>query len=441
MKDSLTGKTVLPGQRVTGRTLAQVWPRALAEVLRFGNTVGNTRELLNLVSVIENPKGGLEEIRNASGDAAIRAWAANPVRNADGEIMGGSIFGVTIISSERVDVDDDRRAREYEREIREHKHPILGISWADLDDYYTKSFMGLTPPEGVPYSYGSRLHGRDAQGKRYYDARDEYNVPGPHPDQLAAVRKLLRDAPGTRAAWLTPWRPDEDSGKESGRPCLVGAWFRAVEGKARLVQTTPLRVDGTSAWDSARLETTPDKLHLTVVLRSHDCYGAYPLNLAAVCRWLCEEAEVLNMEVGTLTCVSMSAHIYERDLEAAGKVVKAHVKPGTGSQDPRSAWRVWKGINYIPKRVTTDSCVCIAPGGKPFCYICGVDVGRDHTLTCKHTESISVYSAEASDPEGTRVLQLFEAPTKERLIRDIQASGLVTSVQHALWLGAEVGKL
>lgn len=356
----------LPGQRIT-ETLADVWPKVLQEVLRFGDQVptiyGGSRELLNLVSVIEDPKASLAE------------------------------FG---------------RGGQYEptpegMAFKAPPHPILGISWADLDDYYSKSFMGETPPEGVSYTYGSRLHG--------VYGPDELTELG-HVDQVMAVRSLLQAQPGTRAAYLTPWNPGADSGKESGRPCWTGALFRAVPGGGP-VDAAPVIHLGTGGKveDYQPTGLPRYKLHLTVTFRSHDMHGAYPLSLAACCRWLCEEAKALNMEVGTVTCVSMSAHVYDHALEAAGKVVSEHVKPGAWSQDPRSAWRVWLG--GVPSR--DDD---------------GLPVETRHT-----------YHAEASDPAGTRVLQAFEAPTKERLIRDIQASGLVSSVQHAIWLGAEVGKL
>lgn len=299
----------LPGQRITGQTLADVWPRVLQEVLRFGNSVptnyGDSRELLNLVSVIEDPKG--------------------------------SLLQPSLLAA--------------------------GLTVDDLTDYYSRSFMGTVVPDGVAYTYGSRLKC--------------------NPNQVAITRSLLRTSPDTRAAWLTPWRPEEDCGKEEGRPCFVGAWFRAVG----------------------------NSLNLTVTFRSQCLFMAFPLNLAAACRWLVEEADLLGMEVGVVTCVSMSAHIYDRDLEDASKVVSEHVKPGAWSQDPRSAWRVW----LAGKKIIDDD---------------GLPVEINHA-----------YHAEVTDPGGTRVLRLFEAPTKERLTRDIQASGLVTSVQHALWLGAEIGRL
>ena len=477
----------LPGQRITGKTLADVWPKVLHEVLRFGDTVGNTRELLNLVSVIEDPKGSLNEVHGACVQALAHQF--------------GTKEGVSAYAS----LSGDAQV-EHVRALG--KHPILGISQADLDDYY-KSFMGPTPPEGVPYTYGSRLHGPPVLPTvRACDRERMTRVLHRRPNQLAAVRKLLTSSPGTRAAYLTPWRPDEDCGKESGRPCFVGALFRAVPASAPRYEINESRdVDGmfgvsevgspimevqagaTREEAQREVDRLNSRLHLTVTFRSHNMHRAYPLNLAAVCRWLCEEAAGLGMEVGTVTCVSMSAHVYDHALEAAGKVVAEHVKPGTWSQDPRSAWRVWIGkreqpqpkglwptlyawkrsgdpwrsyFQRIRERIETetgrrlelrdtwatlddaaqpdDELVCLDPTPEQMerWAFWAFDLGGGGHIPMPSTPT---YCAEATDPEGSRVLALFEAPTKERLVKDIQASGLVTSVEHALWLGAEIGGL
>jgi len=447
----------LPGQRVTGKTLADVWPRVLAEVMRFGRVVrgekDSTKELLDLVSVIEDPKESLKEIKSA-----------------------------------RSRRDNTLILNEYSKLDGTDKHPVLGISQAELDHYYTASFMAETPPEGTEYGYGSRLHGWSEH-------------PIQHADQLVAIRQLLTDNPGTRAAYLTPWRPDEDAGKESGRPCLVGAWFRTTLNPCCVCGTGPCR--DTVALDSpcpmvnddvwrAAGKPPPDTLHLTVLFRSHDVHGAYPLNLAACCRWLVEEAGAQGMAVGTLTCVSMSAHVYDRDWDAARSIAEQHGKP-KWSQDPRSAWRVWREGVVKPQPDASDPWAVLAAwrdsNAQPWLR-CGAWVsehvsadvqggairhygtldlgdrgilinGVFRTLTPEQKQNLDVwvaekaatippvptrttgyiYHAEATDPEGSRVLVLLQAPTKERLLRDIQATGLVTDINHALWLGAEIGKL
>jgi len=239
-----------PGQRVVGDTLAEVWPRALEQAMRFGRKAmtqyGETREVLALTSVIRDPVKTLDEFKGT--------------------------------------------------DAMSEKHPILGFSYGDIEAYYRQI---TTSDKGArDYSYGSRL-----RGKGY--------VIGSVTDQIAAVEKLLSEKPDTRAAFLTPWRPEEDSGKESGRPCLDGVRFRAVDGA----------------------------LHMFVTFRSHDVYAGHPQNLAALCLWLVEMAKKLHMLVGTLTCTSWSAHVYARDYAAVLDVVKANPAPMI-TWDQRSSWRI-----------------------------------------------------------------------------------------------------
>ena len=260
-----------PGHRVVGDTLAEVWPRALEQAMRFGRKAptqyGETREVLALTSVVRNPTATLDE------------FMARLTRDID--------------TGEPVTLHDP--------------HPVLGFTYQDVETYY-RQLVGLDPKGERDYSYGSRMRGKGAKIPSHMPPG---YVIGSVTDQIAAVEKLLAEKPDTRAAFLTPWRPDEDSGKESGRPCLDGVRFRAVDGA----------------------------LHMFVTFRSHDLYAGHPQNLAALCLWLIEEAKTLDMPVGTLTCTSWSAHVYARDYVAALDVVKANPAPMV-QWDQRSSWRV-----------------------------------------------------------------------------------------------------
>lgn len=321
-----------PGDRIVADTLANLWPRALARVLRCGREAetqhGGTREILNLVSVVRDPAKTLGHLPfwAESGVPEIAAIAAQP-------------------------------------------HPVLGFCFADVEAY-AERLTGAEVPEGAAYSYGSRMRGA---GLGLYQAGD----------QIKAQEALLADDSRTRAAYLTPWRPDADAGRESGRPCLVGVWFRAVD----------------------------NALHMTVTFRSHDLFAGYPLNLAACCLWLVRLADKLGMSVGTLTCLSMSAHVYDRDLADAQKVVTAY-KPPTGPRwDQRAAWRV-----ELVRAVSPHAAVA----------------GRGPVTSIR---------AQAITPDGATGLQVFGAKTPEKLLRDIGESGLIQEVGSALWLGREVERV
>ena len=97
-----------PGERVAGDTLADVWPMALQRIMAFGRAVptqyGESREILNLVSVIRDPKRVAEDLA------------------------------------------------------------ALGLTEGQLEDY-RKQLMGEIAVEDRAYSYGSRLRGRPDKGQ------------------------------------------------------------------------------------------------------------------------------------------------------------------------------------------------------------------------------------------------------------------------------------
>ncbi len=394
-----------PGERIVADTIDEAWPQILSRVVRFGRVVptqyGDTKELLDLVSVIRDPLASLETFP------------------------------------------------------REGKHALFEKGWAEVEQYH-RFVTGPEAPEGVEYTYGSRLHGAgpsllDAVRASYgavanclasaretsrrgisvepepilvqvaeqlRSAADKF--PDERMDQYSKIEHLLRDKPLTRAAFLTPWRPDEDAGKESGRPCLVGAWFRVTQdGPPRL--KNPHQIDGVVrpgmkfqdgarvtgflqddrereqgispeedryAWltyegpgdqrgaggkqspglqpayldlsdeETLRLlreqdlvEPTP-VLHLTVQFRSHDMWGGWPMNLLAFCRVLVETAERLRMAVGHLVCLSMSAHLYDRTWAKAETLANAW-RPRGLQLDSRSSWRFEVGppTGWEPKPI------------------------------------------------------------------------------------------
>jgi thymidylate synthase len=64
------------------------------------------------------------------------------------------------------------------------------------------------------------------------------------------------------------------------------------------------------------------KVHLTTLFRSHDFAGAYPANLYGLSRLLGYVAEQSGQPPGTITTVSVSAHIYEHDWDRIEKIVR-----------------------------------------------------------------------------------------------------------------------
>lgn len=456
-----------PGERVAGDTLADVWPLVLHRAMRFGRAVptqyGETREVLNLVSVVRDPRKTLQDIKTD---------------------------GVS--------------------------HLVLGLTYSQVATYYNQ-LVGSVVPEGAAYSYGSRMTGGfepvangDAvdEGGKYgwvlhyecsecpsgetcftMDSMEAGHVEGrtcprghvltetsyrmcwPRTrsgylmaerivDQFASAKALLKASPGTRAAVLTPWRASEDAGLEGGRPCLLSVTFRATPDAPREVTNNALFVG-----DGGQGLTLPDigpvryTLHMTVVFRSHDLWGGYPLNLAACCQWLVDWSRDLGMAVGTLTCLSSSAHIYSRDYNAAN--AKIEITPQLAIHyDQRSTWRVepFDGEPLHDPEVG-DQLMLLNKMDTLQVYKVEarrVTAGLVTPVTTKLFGSF-VYSFEqwqrlsgrkpvqhlraiATTPDGARVIGVFEHPTASGLRLLIERSGLCAEVGNAMFLGDAIAR-
>jgi thymidylate synthase len=205
-------------------------------------------------------------------------------------------------------------------------------------------------PEGATYTYGSRITA----------ARDR-------------VEALLAESPLTRAAHVTPWH-DSDSGLESGRPCLVSLGYRAV----------PLG--------------GAHELSMRVAFRSHDYWAGYPINLAALARLLVETAGRMAMQPGMLTCISYSAHLYDRDLDGARELTEGYREVGL-RMDYRTTWLVDRDGEAGWLRAT------------------------------------------ALTPDGGTVVAVLTARTAAQLRAKVEQSGLIQEWGNALWLGAEIQRV
>lgn len=433
-----------PGERVAADNLGELWPMVLHRAMRFGRLIptqyGMTREVLNLVSVIRDPSRTLADLYLGTAGSPLVREASRRARN---EVAGLPVAPV--------DTALDPGAA----------HPVLGITWNQVLAYH-KRITSPEVPEGAPYSYGSRMHGCGQQattvGDSGWGAMHTHEVVGT--DQFERIRELLSTKPETRAAFLTPWREAEDSGKEGGRPCLVGAWFRAVP------PTWKAEVDTDNRKETLSVKVSTDKprhtLHLTVTFRSHDLFAGYPTNLAGICLWLVNTAEQHGMNVGTITCISFSAHVYERDWNAANAVITEHHDTATKPKwDQRSSWRVERVVEplsvlpiEVGEEITSfggdtwkviarldgddDRYMLESPGGKTANV--RADLLRKARGDHERQES-SFLRATALNPDGTSVIATFEASTAEALRSKIERSGLCTSTGSALWLGDEIRRV
>lgn len=184
--------------------------------------------------------------------------------------------------------DGMHRVDERESETRWHSNVMIHIAnpFADrvCDEYpfsekvlREKYATQLLNPDRMDfdYTYGERL-----------------NAWGPEiVNQIDYVIEKLRDSPNTRRAVATTWDPRKDTVVDEV-PCLNHFVFMVRE----------------------------KFLDVSVMIRSNDMYGAWPANVFALAELLHYVADRTNLTPGTVTTLSVNAHIYRHDWEKAGEI-------------------------------------------------------------------------------------------------------------------------
>ncbi|RLI62428.1 MAG: thymidylate synthase [Candidatus Thorarchaeota archaeon] len=128
---------------------------------------------------------------------------------------------------------------------------------------------------GFDYTYGERLN---AWGKERIN-------------QIRYVISKLNSSPVTRRAVATTWDPRKDT-RTDEVPCLNHFVFMVREGR----------------------------LDLSVMIRSNDMYGAWLANVYALAELLRHVSHETRIKSGTITTLSVNAHIYEHDWDRAATV-------------------------------------------------------------------------------------------------------------------------
>lgn len=110
-------------------------------------------------------------------------------------------------------------------------------------------------------------------------------------NQIEYVINKLRESPHSRRAVATTWDPRKDT-RVDEVPCLNHFVFMSREGL----------------------------LDLSVMIRSNDMYGAWPANVYALGELLDHVSGRTDLKRGTITTMSVNAHIYKHDWERAEQI-------------------------------------------------------------------------------------------------------------------------
>ena len=154
--------------------------------------------------------------------------------------------------------------------------PISGSGWKipALEEYYQNEIISPDNPTGFEYTYGERLRAWES-----HEIPDSYNV---KTDQVEYIIRKLKANRTTRRAVGCTWNPLTDEKPGFHPPCLMVADFK-IRGEA---------------------------LNLIAYFRSHDIEQAWPQNVYGLYKLQEYIAGEVYAELGTLTTISASAHIY-----------------------------------------------------------------------------------------------------------------------------------
>lgn len=134
--------------------------------------------------------------------------------------------------------------------------------------------------EEISYTYGDRL--------RNYNGIDQIKT---------GIIEKLKQSINSRRALACTWQVEKDI-ESKQPPCL----------------------------DLVQAICQNNRLYLTAYLRSNDLFGAWPQNTLALRKLQNMIAQELAVELGDLTTISCSAHIYEQDFEKASDIIKNYAQ-------------------------------------------------------------------------------------------------------------------
>lgn len=236
---------------------------------------------------------------------------------------------------------------------------FLPFKEKDFEEYKGK-VLTAEKPENVVYTYGSRLHA----------------WPGTVPiNQVEHAIAYLKKTPHTRRAVAVTWHVEKDIA-DKNPPCLTEIVWSVSHGK----------------------------LQQTCLVRSHDMYEGWPLNLFGWRELQKKVANETGIPLGSLIVLSTSAHIYDTKWEEAKKILTKYYLPSTYHfrPDPRGNFVI--KTNVVEKKVTLEH---FTPLGEKTFFV----------LENTHKD---------------------ERRAMEELFLKLSHSHLISDMEHALYLGGEI---
>ncbi len=101
-----------------------------------------------------------------------------------------------------------------------------------------------------------------------------------------------------------------------------------------------IKSDKAPCLDIVQCLVQDNKLYLTAFFRSHDMFGAWPMNIYALRKLQKIIAEKIGVQMGNITTFSCSAHVYKHNWPKAEEIIEKHETPAKELGDPRGNFRI-----------------------------------------------------------------------------------------------------
>ncbi|MFH0970528.1 MAG: thymidylate synthase [Candidatus Diapherotrites archaeon] len=238
---------------------------------------------------------------------------------------------------------------------------FLPFSSRDFEEYKGK-ILTAEKPENVAYTYGSRLHA----------------WPGTKPiNQVRHIIEYLKKTPYTRRAVAVTWNVEKDI-SDKNPPCLTEIVWSVSHGK----------------------------LQQTCMVRSHDMFEGWPLNLFGWRELQRTVSQETGIPIGSIMVLSTSAHIYDKKWEDAKKILMKYPVSSAHQFDPDPRGNFVIRLNPEKKQMSIQH---FTP------------LGEKTHLVWENT-------------------QVDEKLALEELFSKLAQSNMISRTDHAFYLGAELQK-
>ncbi len=226
------------------------------------------------------------------------------------------------------------------------------VPWDELEKYgfdkgvienYQKEFLNGLLQEDVSYTYGHRMIS-------YFGF-----------SQIERVIQKLKADPEDRRSLIATWDTRRDLLTKESVPCLISIFFRRFDGK----------------------------LTLSANFRTHNAMDAWMLNVFGLMALLEYVANGAEMEKGSITTISYSISIDEKELDRASQI--AYEKKFKYRLDPMGYFKV-----YVDKEIIVEYC------------------------------------------HGDVVLKTYSGNKASKLQHEIAKDGIISEISHAIYLGRQL---